>query len=215
MKLNYLRVFAVMSAALIVPTVHAGVDLYAWDFSEAKSAKGYVDVFDSIDGNTISFKEGTALLGDPAVRGGKVVVFDGTQTAPALSLKNIPALNAIEFKLRFKASAETSAGLQTIMSLHGTYELRYNKERENLEFIVMYPENKYVIVRVPAPAGVWHQALATFKEGKLSLVVGMTSKEEMLPAGSAINARPAYLRVGRMGDRPFTGSIAEFSIGTP
>lgn len=215
MKLSSLLLLSAAAfSSLSAPAI--AEDLYSWDFSEANEARpGFVDVPDTVLDNTLTFPAGAKLVADPEVRGGKAVAFDGSQTEAARTAKTIPPQSAVLIKMRCKPSTEAGESAQTIMSLNATYELRYLKDRRLIEFIVLYPPKRYFQVRAPIVPGEWNQVLASYQDGKLSLVVGLVSKEGMMPADAVTNPQPAHMRVGLVGDRAFVGSIAELTVGTP
>lgn len=189
-----------------------------WDFSKALDLGDYIEVADDTGANALSFKGGGArLVNDPDIPGGKVVQLDGTQTAPAFSRRTLDPLQAIELKVRFKP-LDQGPPLQTIVSLNATYELRLNREKNQLEFIVLSPaDKKYHVLRGEHMADVWNVATATFKDGKLTLRVGLSLKEGELPAGFAFNPQPARMQVSSNmpSSRPFVGSIAEVVVSVP
>ena len=123
-------------------------------------------------------------------------------------------MSAIQIKLSFKPAPQ-GAERQTLLRL-ADYELRYGKDRNQLEFIVWYGhERKFAIVTAPVSSKGWNAATATFVGTKLTLTVGKFVSTMDLPAGEVLVPSPASVRVGLATDRPFSGSIAELSIGTP
>ncbi|MBC8038976.1 MAG: hypothetical protein H7Y06_00370 [Opitutaceae bacterium] len=216
MKSPCLLAFAICLSAAFAASSQAKEEiLHSFNFAKATVAPTYVAVNDSEGGANLLFLSGCKLSPDAEAPGGNALVFDGAATEPGISQRVIPGLETVQFKLRFKPS-ETGAPLQTLVALNATYELRYNRDKSALEFIILYPEKKYTYLRADVPAGIWSQAQATYKDRKLTLIVGLARKEIMLPEGAVLAPVPTTLRVARTAtERPFTGSISELSISTP
>lgn len=198
--------FAVASFASAQSTV-----LHAWDFSKASAFGTNIEVPETSGGPAIVFRSGASLRVDADEQGRQVLALDGQQTDWGRSKSNIEPIEAIQLRLRFKPAA-SGAPLQTIVSLCGCYELRYNFGRSRLEFIVNLPEKKYLMVMADIAPGVWNQAVATYKDGRLTLSVGLARAEDVLPAGVRPVPVVTSVRVGLVGERPFTGSISEFVV---
>ena len=63
-----------------------------------------------------------------------------------------------------------------------------------------------------AKSGIWNQAVATYKDGRLTLSVGLSRAENTLPEGIRPAPVSTTVRIGLVGDRPFSGSISEVAI---
>ncbi|MCU0792867.1 MAG: LamG domain-containing protein [Opitutaceae bacterium] len=207
--LRLLTALAGLAAASIA--VAQGTVLYSWDFSKAANYGPTVEAPENSGGPEIIFRSGATLKVDADEQGRQVLSFDGTQTDWGRSKRNIDPISAIQLRLRFRP-ASTGAPLQTIVSLCGCYELRYNLGRSRLEFIVNLPEKKYLMVKADISPDVWNQAVATYKDGKLTLAVGLSRAEDVLPEGLRPVPISTSVRVGLVGERPFNGSISEFVV---
>ncbi len=187
----------------------------SWVFAKSVTTKLAVEVPPSVGAvNVLSFYSGAKVVIDAEAPGGKVLVLDGTQTAPGTSLRALDPMPTIQIKLSFKPAPQ-GAERQTLLRL-ADYELRYGKDRNQLEFIVWYgQERKFVIVTAPVSSKGWNVATATFSGTKLTLAVGKVVNTMDMPAGEVVFASAASVRVGLATDRPFSGSLAELSIGTP
>lgn len=211
-----LKAPALLLAALSLATslLAQGAQLFSWDFSQAYAVGTSVEAPESASGPAIRFLDGAFLAKDPDEQNRQVLVLNGAQTDWGRSSRNIDPLDAIQLRLRFKPDLQGSP-LQTLVSVCGAYELRYNRGRERLEFIVHLPDKKFRMATADVSAGIWNQAVATYRDGRLLLVVGMSRGENTLPD----DLRPAPIntsvRIGLVGERPFTGSLSEFTISTP
>jgi hypothetical protein len=218
MKTKTLILAAVLSSAITVCAfAQQNKGATAWMFSNAKSTKQGVEVPTTTGViNSLTFPLGTAIASDAEALGGKVVLIDGTQKVPGISLRSLEAMDAVQIKMKFKPAAQ-GADSQTLLRLAGS-ELRFNRLQQKLEFIVWYmdsAEKKFVITRTPMTPGAWNAATATYKAGKLTLTVGKESSSANMPAGTMMLQAPASARVGFTDERPFTGALAELSIGAP
>jgi hypothetical protein len=202
------------SAVFCVPRLLA----QTWDFSQAVEFQDVIEIPDETGTNALSFKGGGAKRADdPDAPGGKVVQFDGTQTSPAFTRRTIDPLRSLEIKVRFKP-LDQGPPLQTLVSLNAAYELRINREKNQLEFIVLsVADKKYHVLRGEHMSDVWNVATATYRDGKLTLRVGLSLKDGELPAGFAFTPQPARMQVSSNmpASRQFVGSISELSVATP
>lgn len=206
--------FIASSAVFCAPRLLA----QTWNFSKALEIRGEIEIPDDTGANALSFKGGGArLVDDPDAPGGKVVQLDGTQTAPAFTRRTMDPHQAVEIKVRFKP-LDQGPPLQTLVSLNAAYELRINREKNQLEFIVLsVADKKYHVLRGEHLSDVWNVATATYRDGKLTLRVGLSLKEGELPAGFVFTPQPARMQVSSNmpASRQFVGSISELSVATP
>lgn len=210
MKLTHLLRLPLILAAL---SASALAD-YSWNFGQASGSAGAVDAPDASGSATLVFASGTGVVADASAPGGSALVFDGTQKDPGQTARALESFPAIEISLKFKPGA-TGPDAQTLVSVSASYEIRYNRKRGHLEFIVFHPEKKFVIVQNKIAPGAWNDVKAVFRDGKLALTVGTVTKEAALPAGVAIDPKGTRLRIGRQGDRIFVGALADLSIKAP
>ena len=218
MKIQKKLLTAVLAAALSVSAfAQKNKGPTAWVFSKAVVTKQGLKVPPTAGAvNVLTFTTGATVARDAEAPGGKVVVLDGTQTAPGISLRTLNAMDAFLIKLSFKP-AVTGGERQTLLRLASS-ELRYNRMQARLEFIVWHgdpAEQKFVNVTVPVKAGACNAVSANYEAGKLTLTVGKVTNTVELPAGAMVPAVPAGVRVGFANDRPYSGSISELSIGAP
>ncbi len=216
--MNTPRLLAVcFAASLAVLTAPAGFS-QTWSFSKALEIQTDIEVPDDTGANALSFKGGGArLIDDPDAPGGKVVQLDGTQNAPAFTRRTMDPHQSVEIKVRFKP-LDQGPPLQTLVSLNATYELRINREKNQLEFIILsVSDKKYYVLRGEHMTDVWNVATATYRDGKLTLRVGLSRKEGELPAGFVFTPQPARMQVSSNmpASRQFVGSISELSVATP
>lgn len=186
---------------------------FNWDFTRAFSIGSSVEVPESSGGPAISFRDGASLAVDPDEQGRQVLVLGGLQTDWGRTKRDVDPFDSITMRARFKP-AELGAPLQTVLSAGASYELRYNRGRERLEFIVNLPERKYHLIFVEAGAGIWNQAVATYKDGRMVLTVGLSRASSTIPDGLLPVSISTTVRVGLIGQRPFSGSISEISVSS-
>jgi hypothetical protein len=211
MKFLRLPLFVALFVTAASSVLAQGAVLYSWDFSKTSGGSGYASVPPLVGDLAINFQNGAGVADDPN-EGRKVLTLDGTQTEPGRTNRNINPLESVMVRVRFKPTT-TGAPLQTIVVLGGIYEIRYDRDRSSVEFIVNSPpDKKYYIIRADVSADVWNQATATFKDGKLTLAVGTARKEGVLPPDLKPVSIPTSVRVGLVGPRPYSGSISELVI---
>jgi hypothetical protein len=215
MKTPRLLAFASLLCGLLSVAGGQTKPLFAWDFSQASEINGLIEAPESVAGNTTLFKEAASLITDPDMPSDKYVQLSGTQLEGAQSVRNIPPLDAVQIKVRFKPSNE-GAPRQTLVSFNATYEVRYVPTRNNVEFIVFTSDKKFTILTAEANPEVWNAVVATYKDGRLTLAVGLSLKRGVLPEGSVIEPKPTLLRIGQMkeGTRPFSGALADVSLSS-
>ncbi len=207
------RLLSLLVLVMLAATAHAGV-IRSWNFSDAITAGEIVSVPETAGGPALQFRSGASVAVDPDEGGRRVVVLGGAQADPGRTLGKIEPLPEIQARVRFRP-ASTGPALQTIVAFGGCYELRYNRERSRIEFIVFYPEKKYFTVHAPVSPDIWNQATATFKDRKLTLAVGMSRAEDVLPPEAAPGHLETTVRIGLVGERAFVGSISEIVLSTP
>lgn len=186
----------------------------SWNFSEAIAAGEIVSVPETAGGPALQFRSGASVAVDQDEGGRRVVVLGGAQADPGRTAGKLDPMPEVQARVRFRP-ASTGAPLQTIVAFGGCYELRYNRERSRVEFIVFYPEKKYFTVHAPVSPDIWNQATATFKDGKLTLLVGMSRSEDVLPPEAVPGHLETTVRVGLVGERAFVGSISEIVLSVP
>ncbi|MBC8011620.1 MAG: hypothetical protein H7067_16165 [Burkholderiales bacterium] len=190
--------------------------LEGWNFTEADSVGGVVQVPSSSGGTPLRFKaEAQArLVVDADENNRQVLVLSGAQTEPGRGLATLDAIPAVHLRVRFRP-ASSGPVLQTIVTFGGCYELRQNRERNRVEFIVTHADKKYTFARVEVAPDLWNEAVATYKDGRLSLTIGLARGDAALPEGAAVASIPTSFRVGIVGERPFHGSISEIVLSAP
>ncbi len=195
--------------------LHAQTLVHSWDFSRGTDSPGLIDIPEATDGPSIQFRAtGARLETDADEQNRRVLVFDGTQTDGARSRRDLEIFNSVQIRARFKPVG-TGAPQQTILMVSGAYELRYNPARSRLEFIVRLPDKRFHAIHAEVSPGVWNEAVATFKDGRLSLTVGLARAEGVLPAGVSPDPLVTTIRLAHFADRPFTGSISRVSLSIP
>lgn len=211
MRLLRLPLLAAFFASAVSSVFAQGAVLHSWDFSKAVGDSGYASVPALVGDLAINFQNGAKVENDPN-EGRKVITLDGTQTEPGRTNRNLNPLESVMIKVRFKPNTG-GAPLQTVVTLGGIYEIRYDRDRSSVEFIVNSPpDKKYFIIRADVSVDVWNQAIATYKDGKLTLAVGVARKEGVLPPDLKPVSIPTSVRIGLVGSRPFFGSISELVI---
>ncbi len=211
MNLLRLSLLAALFTTAVSSVFAQGAVLHSWDFAKASGASGYATVPALVGGLALNFQNGATIEND-ASEGRTVVKLDGTQTEPGRTNRNLEPLNSVHIRVRFMPTLSGEL-LQTVVTLGGIYELRYNRERSSIEFIVNSPpDKKYFIIRADVSAEVWNQAVATYKDGKLTLAVGLARKDGALPPDLKPVSIPTSVRIGLVGPRPFVGSISELVI---
>ena len=214
MKTSRFFLAALIATALSASAFAQGKVLHSWNFAKTDKTKEGIVVPSTVSKfNGLVFTSGASVGTDAESAGGKVLVLDGTQISFGTSLRSLQAVEALVIKMRFKPAVK-GAENQTLLRLTG-YELRYAQSRNMLDFVVWHGDQKFTIVSVPVKAAVWNDATATYEAGKITLAVGGVVKTKDLPAGEVVESKSSGVRVGFMGERPFTGSIATLSLETP
>lgn len=210
--------FAFAAASFVPASVSAQpAPLHAWDFSQSRRSGETIQVPNSAGGPALLFRDGADLAADPDENGRLVVILSGSQGAPGRGSANLDVIPEAQIRVRFRPAASGPV-LQTVLLFGGCYELRYNRERSRLEFIVYHllkGEKKYFSINAEIAPEVWNQAVATFKDGKLTLSVGLSRSEGSLPPEAQTSAQSTSIRVGFAPERAFQGSVSEIAILKP
>lgn len=212
-----LRAFPLLAlfCAAVSAVSAASTPSLSWDFGQAFTVDTISEVPETGGGLALVFKIPTRLQSDADEQNKQVLVLDGSQSDSGRTKGDLAPFDNLKIRLRFKPASQ-GASLQTVVTVSGCYELRYDLGRSRLEFIISkLPEKQYRFIHVPVAADIWNQAEATYQDGKLTLSVGLGRSEDTLPEGIRPSTVSTTVRVGYLNGRPFTGAISSLTVETP
>jgi hypothetical protein len=147
----------------------------------------------------------------------KALAFSGEQAEPPSLGPVYERPGPLKIKLSVNPHPDAGEPEQTILVHPGVYELRYNRNRGDLTaYFPQKDPQKIVSVRTPLAAGQWSEVELSAGDGKATLTVSGKSVHMTFPEGTSLQSTQAYARIGMMyHGRPFTGMIADLTIGDP
>ena len=133
MKIQSILLTALLAAALSVSAfAQQNKGPTAWVFSKAVVTKQGLEVPPTVGAvNVLTFTTGATVASDAEAPGGKVVVLDGTQTAPGISLRTLTAMDAFLIKLNFSRPSPAASARRSCVWLAASCAITEGKRGWN------------------------------------------------------------------------------------
>ncbi|MDX6765245.1 MAG: LamG-like jellyroll fold domain-containing protein [Candidatus Methylacidiphilales bacterium] len=214
----------ILSMAATLPGLQAAPSApdfnFKWDMSQTVETPVGTAIEEKSSGNNIVFLSGnsTKIEADTEARGGKALVFDGTQTAAASSLQKLVIGENIRLAAQVKpVDSANMVDWQTVVYIFQQCELRYAVKRGQILFIVWYGADGKTAAEVGCPINPnkWNDIEATVVGSKMELRVNGLVMTQTIPGEGTKKTDSNVVGVGFANGRAFTGRIADLQISLP